>query len=141
MSDKILSPRDQEIIEKARKSNDSKKAKLYKTNVIDKKARKKSADKTIKRLQDELPAPMKITSQILHSRPIEIVSDFLAKTIARPNALLVGSATSFVLTLGVYAISKFIGYELSGFETIAAFILGWVIGILYDYFVLLVSGK
>jgi uncharacterized membrane protein len=141
MSDKILSPRDQEIIETARKISDSKKAKLYKANIIDKKTRKKSADKAIKQLQDELSTPMRIASQVLHSKPIEAASDLLSKTIARPNALLAGSVASFVLTLGVYIISKVIGYELSGFETIAAFIFGWAIGILYDYFMLLITGK
>ena len=140
---KTLSPRDQEIIDKARKAKTTaaRNIKSSKSGIIEKKARKKSLEGTVKRVQDELPPTKKIASKFIHSRPIEMVSDFLAATIARPNALLAGSVTSFVLTLGIYSVSKIIGYEISGFETIATFILGWIIGILYDYFHLLVSGR
>lgn len=143
MNEETLSPRDQEIIDKARKAkiNASKKLKTSKNGLIEKKARKKSLENTIKHVQDELPPTKRIVSKFIHSRPVEFTSEFLAATLARPNAVLAGSIASFVLTLSVYVISKTIGYEISGFETIAAFILGWIIGILYDYLHLLVSGR
>jgi hypothetical protein len=143
MNDESLSPRDQEIIEKAKKSKTSasKKAASAKNGLIEKKARKKSLESTIKQVQVELEPSKRLISKFIHNRFVEIVSDFLAATLARPNAILAGSVVSFVLTLSVYVISKTIGYEISGFETIAAFILGWIIGILYDYLHLLITGK
>ena len=59
----------------------------------------------------------------------------------RPNAILAGAVVAFVLVLAVYLISKFYGYTLSGFETIGAFIVGWVLGILYDFFKVMITGK
>lgn len=143
MNDESLSPRDQEIIEKAKKAKTSasKKAASAKNGLIEKKARKKSLESTIKQVQVELEPSKRLISKFIHNRFVEIVSDFLAATLARPNAILAGSVVSFVLTLSVYVISKTIGYEISGFETIAAFILGWIIGILYDYLHLLITGK
>ena len=143
MNDDSLSPRDQEIIEKAKKAKNiaAKKAASTKNGLIEKKARKKSLENTIKQVQVELEPPKRLISKFIHNRFIEGVSDFLAATLARPNAIFAGSVVSFILTLGVYVISKTIGYEISGFETIAAFILGWVIGILYDYLHLLITGK
>jgi hypothetical protein len=41
----------------------------------------------------------------------------------------------------VYVVSKYYGYALSGFETIGAFIAGWVLGILYDFFKVMITGK
>lgn len=142
-ADGSLSPRDQEIIEKAKKSKNSasKKAVSSKNGLIEKKARKKSLENTIKQVQGELSPSKRIISKFIHNRFVEMVSDFLAATLARPNAILAGSVVSFVLTLGVYVTSKTIGYEISGFETIAAFIFGWAIGLLYDYLHLLITGK
>lgn len=60
---------------------------------------------------------------------------------ARPNAILAGSVVAFFAVLGVYLLAKNLGYVLSGFETIAAFVIGWIIGILYDYFRTMITGK
>ena len=52
----------------------------------------------------------------------------------------VGSYIS-VFGLIIYTIAKTIGYKLSGFETIAAFLIGWLIGLIYDYLRILITGK
>jgi hypothetical protein len=33
------------------------------------------------------------------------------------------------------------GYPLSGFETIGAFALGWMLGIVFDFFKVMVTGR
>lgn len=71
-------------------------------------------------------------SQFIHRKGISSASNLLASTIGRPNALLFGAVCSFTLTLTVYLLSKNLGYSLSGFESIGAFIFGWTIGILFD---------
>jgi len=48
---------------------------------------------------------------------------------------------AFLLTLIIYVIAKTFGYNLSGFETIGAFIIGWILGVVYDYLKILFVGK
>lgn len=80
-------------------------------------------------------------SKIIHNKTVESVSDTVGSTLARPNALLSGSIFAFLLVTIVYLLAKHYGYQLSGFETIGAFIIGWILGFIYDYIKLLVSGK
>ncbi len=98
-------------------------------------------DRTMKHVRDELPASSRPFSKFIHLKPIEKTSDLLANTIARPNALLAGAVCAFILTLAIYLFAKNMGYRLSGFETIGAFVLGWLIGILYDYLRIMITGK
>ena len=153
-----LSPRDIETrTEKARteamqtaisvevKSKDIEKSKSRASSPhrgsISDKDRNNSYTKTIKQVQSELPAGSRLFSKITHNKFIEKTSDVVGSTIARPNAMLSGAVAAFILTLLTYTIAKTVGYALSGFETIAAFLIGWVIGIIYDYLRVLVTGK
>jgi len=108
---------------------------------ISKKEKTASYKKHMKQIQAELPAPERAFSKFIHSPAVEKTSEFIGGTIARPNAILSGAVVAFFLVLAVYLIAKNLGYVLSGFETIGAFIVGWVIGILYDYFRVLITGK
>lgn len=72
-------------------------------------------------------------SRFIHAKPIEVLSDFTASTIARPNALLMGSIVAFLTVTILYFVANHFGFRLSGFETIGAFVIGWIIGIVYDY--------
>lgn len=96
---------------------------------------------TIHHIQDEMPPSQKAFSKFIHIPTIEKTSDILSITVARPNALLAGSVCAFALTLGVYLFAKSVGYTLSGFEPIAAFITGWLVGMLYDYLRIMITGK
>jgi len=107
---------------------------------INKKEREKSYAKTMKRVQSELPIGSRLFSKVIHNKFIEKTSDILGNTITRPNAMLSGAVVAFMLTLLTYTIAKTVGYALSGFETIAAFMIGWIIGIIYDYLRVLVTG-
>lgn len=108
---------------------------------ISKREKTTSYKKHMKQMQAELPASQRAFSKVIHSPIIEKSSEFIGATIARPNAILSGAVVAFFLVLAVYLIAKNLGYVLSGFETIGAFIIGWVIGILYDYFKVLITGK
>ncbi len=100
-----------------------------------------SYDKAMKQVQSEIPATSRTFSKFIHNKYIEKASNFISRTIARPNAILAGSVFAFILPLFVYVVAKNIGYDLSGFETIGAFILGWIVGIVYDYLKALFTGK
>lgn len=96
---------------------------------------------TMKAVQDDLPPVSRNFSKFIHSKPIEKASDAIGNTIARPNALLAGAIGAFALTLAIYIFAKNMGYRLSGFEPIAAFLTGWILGLLYDYFRIMITGK
>ena len=93
------------------------------------------------RVQAELTPSSRAFSKIIHAKPVEKTSEVVGSTIARPNAILSGAIVAFVLVLAVYLLAKNFGYVLSGFETIGAFIVGWVLGVLYDYFRVMITGK
>ena len=92
-------------------------------------------------VQSELPPTQRAFSKLIHSPVVEKTSEFVGGTVARPNAILSGAVVAFFLVLAVYLVAKHYGYLLSGFETIGAFIVGWVIGVLYDYVRALATGK
>ena len=108
---------------------------------ISKKEKTASYKKHMKQVQAELPPTQRAFSKVIHAPVVEKTSEFVGATVARPNAILSGAIVAFFVVLAVYLIAKNLGYVLSGFETIGAFIIGWVIGILYDYFRVLVTGK
>lgn len=108
---------------------------------ISKKDKAASFKKHMETVQAEMPAPQRAFSKLIHSPAVEKTSELIGATIARPNAILSGAVVAFLLVLAIYILAKNLGYVLSGFETIGAFIVGWILGILYDYFRILVTGK
>ena len=100
-----------------------------------------SFTKQMKEARQEMSAPSRSFSKFIHVTPIEAASEAIGTTIARPNAILAGSLSAFLLVSAVYLVAKYIGYPLSGFETIGAFILGWLIGIMIDFFRIMATGK
>ncbi len=110
-------------------------------SVLNHKQRDISYNRTMERVHSEIQQPGRAFSKFIHIRIVETISDALGTTVARPNAILIGSIFAFVLTLFIYLISKTIGYKMSGFETIGSFVIGWVLGNIYDYFKLLIKGK
>jgi len=106
-----------------------------------KKQRQASYQRTMRQIQSEMSGAERTFSKIIHNRAIEKTSDVIGSTVARPNAILSGSVCATFLTLAVFLVARYYGYPLSGFESIGAFIAGWVIGVLYDYFQILFTGK
>jgi hypothetical protein len=87
---------------------------------------------TLFHIRAQMPLYAVIVSKLIHAPAIEKISDIASKTIFRHNALLAGNISAFVVTLVVYAIAKRNGFELSGFEPIAGFLLGWTLGLIID---------
>jgi len=108
---------------------------------ISKKEKEASFKKEMAHVQAELSPPARAFSKFIHAKAIEKASEAVGATVARPNAILAGALTAFILVLVVYLIAKNFGYVLSGFETIGAFIVGWALGILYDYLRVMITGK
>lgn len=108
---------------------------------IGKLERDASFNATMKDIQTHMSTPSRAFSKVIHNKAVEKISDVSATTIARPNAILSGAIFAFVLTLTVYLIAKNLGYQLSGFEPIGAFALGWMIGVLYDFLKVMITGR
>lgn len=108
---------------------------------ISKKQKDAALKKTLKTVQSELSLPSRVFSKLIHNKAIEKTSDVVGSTIARPNAILAGSAVAFLFTLTIFLVARYYGYPLSGSETIAGFIVGWATGILFDYLRVMISGK
>lgn len=96
---------------------------------------------TMKHIRTEMSAPARVFSKFIHNRGVERASSILGNTVARPNAVLSGSTCALILVSFLYIVTKIYGYPLSGFETIGAFVLGWIIGLTYDYTRTLVTGR
>lgn len=88
-----------------------------------------------------MSAPSRAFSRVIHNKAIERASNAAGSTVARPNAILSGSAFAFIAVLGVYLVAKYFGYRLSGSETMIAFAFGWLLGIIYDYIRITLRGR
>lgn len=141
-----------EALNEAREIAQERKENRAKTNAEDspekrrrgpasKQERKAAFDKTMAEIQSEMSPTSRTFSKVIHNPVVEKSSDVIGNTVARPNAILSGSAAAFILTAGIYLVAKHFGYSLSGTETIATFVLGWVIGLIYDYIRVLIFGK
>ena len=106
-----------------------------------KKQREQAFDSKMQEVRSEMDPASRFLSKLIHAKPIEKTSDIVGSTVARPNAMLSGSITAFIGVTLFYFIAKYYGFHLSGFETIGAFVLGWIIGALYDYVSVAVRGR
>lgn len=111
-----------------------------KTRKIPKKEKDAAYKKTLKDIRSQMNAPSRTFSKVIHTPAVEKTSEVIGSTIARPNAIVAGSTAALILVSAVYIVAKTYGYPLSGFETIGAFIIGWMIGLIYDYIRITVSG-
>jgi hypothetical protein len=96
---------------------------------------------TMETVQREMSPPARAFSKVIHNKAVEKVSDVAGSTVARPNALLSGAICAFLLVGALYLHARYFGYALQGSETMAAFLLGWAIGIVFDFVKAMVSGK
>lgn len=126
--EKVIEKSEAEEVKPEKKKQPAKTERL-----ITKEDRKDSFKKTMETVQSQLPKSSRAFSRVIHNPTVERVSEVTGRTVARPNAILSGSVAAFILTLAIYTLAKINGYPLSGFETIAAFIIGWLAGMLFDY--------
>lgn len=102
---------------------------------------KASFNVMMKDAQAHMSPATRTFSKVIHNKTVEKTSEVIGASVARPNAILAGSVTAFVLSLVIYLIANHNGYPLSGTEMIAAFVIGWAVGLLFDYIRVMISGK
>lgn len=99
---------------------------------ITKDDRAASYQKTMKKMQSELPPASRAFSKVIHNPAVEKASEAIGSTVARPNLIIAG-ALGAISSVVVYFIARHYGYVLSGSETIILFGCGWVIGAIIEY--------
>lgn len=92
----------------------------------------KKYKETMTNMQSQLPKSSRAFSKVIHNPVVEKTSEVIGNTVARPN-LVISGAIGSLASVVVYVIARKYGYELSGFETIGFFILGWTIGAVIEY--------
>ncbi len=108
---------------------------------LSKREKDASFNATMGEIRSHMSAPSKAFSSFIHNKAVEKVSETVGSTVARPNAILTGSVFAFIFTLTIYLIANYNGYPISGGETIASFALGWILGLVFDYLRVIVTGK
>lgn len=98
-------------------------------------------NRTMSQIRTEIPPASRSFSRFIHAPAIEKASQVLGSTAARPNALLFGGIAAFITVLISYFLANKYGYQLSGFETIGAFFVGWALGLIYDFAKTAFSGR
>jgi hypothetical protein len=88
---------------------------------------------TMRQVQSQLKAPERVFSKVIHNKAVERFSDITGSTVARPNAILFGSLFAFLGVASLYFFARFMGFSLPGSQTIIAFIIGWIVGLLVDF--------
>lgn len=101
--------------------------------VASRRARAKAYKDIMRHTQAELTPASRTFSKVIHHPVVEQASAAIGATIARPNAILFGALFALIISGGIYAIARYYGYALSGFEAIGSFAIGWVFGMLVDF--------
>lgn len=103
--------------------------------------RDQAYDSIMSDAREHMSPTQKAFSKVIHHRAVESTSNAVGVTVARPNAILAGSFTAFIVVLGVFLVARHYGYPLSGSESIVAFAGGWVLGLMFDYLRTLITGR
>lgn len=111
------------------------------TPINNKDARKKAYKDIIRHAQSEMGPAQRAFSKVIHQPVVEKVSGVAGRTVARPNAILFGALFALILSGAVYAVAKYYGYTLSGFEAIGSFVVGWAVGMAVDFIRITVRGR
>ena len=110
-------------------------------DMISKQQSNASYNKVMQVTREHLDSPSRILSSVIHANFIDKTIESLSRTVLRPNALLFGSILVLVATLVSFFYVFSYGYAVSNLEIILSFAIGWLLGLVYDYLRILVSGK
>jgi flagellar biosynthesis GTPase FlhF len=94
--------------------------------------------RTLSRVRQQMSAPDRLVSRIIHQPTVNAISEAASKTIGRPSGLLGGGFLSLVGTSAYYYMTKHYGYEYSYLVFIlllaGGLIAGWLVEALWYLF-------
>ncbi len=88
--------------------------------------------RTLQSVRKDLKPTERVLSRAIHNQAVDVVSEAVGKTIARPSGLLVGSIFAFVGSSVFLWISKHYGYEYNFLMFAMFFAAGFVIGLMVE---------
>lgn len=108
---------------------------------INKELRELAYKRSLVRIRKKLSLGEKTLSSFIHQPVVEKVSEFGAKTIGRPSAVMGSSILAFIGGTTYFFITKHYGYEYNFFVFIALLAAGFVLGLLLELIMRLVRSK
>jgi len=93
---------------------------------------------TIKHVQSNLSSVETKFSQVIHQPKIEAISEFGAKTIARPSSIISASLVALLMGFVLVIVARHIGFYVSPLAFSVLFVVGYVLGLLIELIVKLV---
>lgn len=86
----------------------------------------------LKRIQHRLPAGARAFSTFIHQPAIDSVSNFGAKTVARPSGVLAGGVAAFVGSSAMLCLARRYGFEYNFILFIILFAAGFAVGVIVE---------
>lgn len=83
--------------------------------------------RTLTRIRKELSAPNKTLSKVIHSKPVEKVSEVCERTVARPIGLIGGSLIALAGSLAVFYMAKHYGFRYNLLFFFMLFVGGYIL--------------
>ena len=84
--------------------------------------------RTMNRVRQNLSAPSRAFSRLIHQPLVDALSESLAKTIGRPSGILGGGILALIGTTTYYYITKHYGYDYNYFVFLGLLVGGFVLG-------------
>lgn len=100
--------------------------------------KKTAYERTLKRVQSHLSAPVKSFSKFVHNPVVDSVSSVGANTVGRPSGVLGGSIFAFLGSLGLLYYSKHYGFQYNYLFLFILFVTGFAVGAIIELLVWLV---
>lgn len=96
---------------------------------VNKELKTMALQRSLRRIQRQLPAPVRLFSKVVHQPAIRRASTVTGATVARPSGLLGGGICAFLGSLGYIYATKHLGYTYNYLLFIWLFAGGFCIGL------------
>lgn len=97
--------------------------------------------RTLKRTRERLPAYERPFSAFVHHPVVEAISEFGARTVARPSGVFAGGLTAFLGTSLFLWIARHYGYEYNFLLFALLFVAGFFVGLVIELALRLLARK
>lgn len=94
--------------------------------------KRRSFDKTMEKIQSQLPPVERAFSKVIHQKSVEKISNASGRTIARPSGILGGGVSTFLGSAVVLYLAKYYGFSYNYTIFIMLFGIGFVAGLLIE---------
>ena len=95
--------------------------------------------RTLNRIRKDLPAPQRVLSRVVHTKPVEILSTAGEKTVARPAGILGGGLTALAGSAATLYMAKHYGFRYNLLLFILLFAAGYLVATVLELLVAMVK--